>query len=82
MGIVSQTRSSIIVNKFLVSKQTMQLQSKESEGDIGKRINKLAVFFATKKGEFTGEEISLFREAFGKDFLTDKYYLNNFEILA
>ena len=82
MGIVSRTRSSIVVNKFLVSKKTILLQAKESEGDIGKRINKLNEYLATNKSGFNDEEISLFREAFGKDFLTDKYYLNNFEILV
>jgi len=82
MGIVSQTRNTIVVNKFLVSKQTLQLQTKESEGDIVNRINKFKIALEKVAEVFSGEEISLFREAFGKDFLTEKYYLKDFEILV
>ena len=81
IGIVSQARSAIIVNKFLISKETMQLRPKESEGDILNRINTLKAFLENPNMKLEEEEISLLKEAFGKDFLTDKYYLKDIEIL-
>lgn len=81
IGVVSQSRSGIVANKFLIAKQTMQLQLKDSDGDVVNRISKFEVFLQKKQSTFSDEEISLLKETFGKDFLTEQYYLNTYEIL-
>ncbi|NJL60212.1 MAG: hypothetical protein HC887_11845 [Desulfobacteraceae bacterium] len=74
LKIIKQGRSDIEVLSFIISKATMQLKPKESEKDISERIDNLE----KSSDKLSKEDISLLKEAFGKDFLTDKYYLNSF----
>jgi len=81
IGVLTQTRSDITILKFLICKQTMQLQPKESEGTITKRIKNVSDFLLKKIDKLEPSEVSLLKEAFGKSFLTDKFYISDFEIL-
>ena len=82
IGVLSQTRSEIILSKFLVCKQTMQIYSKESEGNISDRIHRVGKILSAKSSDkLDSEEESLLKENFGKLFLSDKFYLSDFEIL-
>ena len=81
MGVLQQDRSEVTIQKFLVSKQTMQLQSKESEGDIVNRIKLISDFVNKKIKTLPSEEESLLKETYGKEFMTDKYFINEYEIL-
>ena len=82
IGILSQTRDSVTVNKFLISKETVKLKPKESEGETISRINALIAYLTKKAKILDSEEVSLLKESFGKNFLTDKYYLSSFELLV
>src|SRR3989338_6560095 len=73
IGVLQQDRSEVTIRKFLICKQTMQLQPKESEGDVINRIKLVSDFNNKKIKELPSEEESLLRETYGKDFLTDKY---------
>ncbi|MDR1181586.1 MAG: hypothetical protein LBL13_06380, partial [Bacteroidales bacterium] len=77
IGIITQTTREIEINCFVISNQTIMLKNKES--DFSERINKLYDSLCKKIDvSFSNEEISLLKEAFGKEFMTEKYYLNNF----
>ena len=81
IGVLTQTRDEVTLNKFLICKQTMQLQPKESEGNVSKRIENISNYLSKKIKKLDSTEESLLKEAFGKTFLTDKFYLNEYEIL-
>ncbi len=81
IGILKQDRSNVKINKFLICKQTMQLLQKESEGNITNRIKLVSDFVNKKITKLPSEEESLLKEAYGRDFLTDKYFIKNYEIL-
>ena len=81
IGVLQQDRSEVTIRKFLVCKQTMQLQPKESEGDVINRIKLVSDFNNKKIKELPSEEESLLRETYGKDFLTDKYFTKEYEML-
>ena len=73
-GIIKQETSSIKVLQFVLSNQTMQLQRKENEQEITERINKIE----NEPDKLSKEEISLLKETFGKEFLTENYHLKTF----
>jgi superfamily II DNA or RNA helicase len=81
IGVLDQTRSEVSVNKFLVCKQTMQMSEKESRGSILCRINSLSEYLAGKLKVLPPDDELQLKEAFGKDFLTKDYYLNEYEII-
>ena len=81
MGILSQARSDVTLLNFLLCKQTMQLQAKESEGVVSARIHNVCNLLSGKLKKLDSDEESLLRESFGKEFLTEKFYLPNYEIL-
>lgn len=74
-GIIKQETSSIEVLEFVLSNQTLQLQYKENEQEITERINKIK----NAPDKLSKEEVSLLKETFGKEFLTEKYYLKTFK---
>lgn len=77
IGIIKQETSSIQILQFVLSQQTIQLQQKESEQKIKERINKIK----NLPDNLSQEETSLLKEAFGKEFLTEKYYLKLFKVI-
>lgn len=82
IGIVSQTKNEVTLLKFLICKQTMQLQPKESDGKISERIKNVGNYVKGKIKQLNSEEISLLKEAFGNTFLTEKFYLSEYQILS
>ncbi len=81
IGILTQNRSEVVLQEFLICKQTMKLTLKESEGDIVNRIKDISGIIKQKIKKLSSEEESLLKEAYGKDFLTNNYFLKNYEIL-
>lgn len=77
LGIIEQETSSIELQQFILSKQTIQLKPKETEKEILDRITQIE----KSPTKISAEETSLLKEAFGKDFLTKKYFLTNFKIV-
>lgn len=81
IGVLTQTRNEVTINKFLICKQTMQLQPKESEGTISKRIETISNYLLKKLKKLDSNDESLLKEAFGETFLTDEFFLKDYEIL-
>ncbi len=81
LGLVIQDQRNIKVTKFLICKQSMKLQPKDSEGDIVKRINKVTKVLKGELASLEPSEESLLKETFGKTFLTDAFYLPDYETL-
>ena len=79
IGILEQTRNEITLKKFLICRQTMQLQPKESEGTILNRVKMISDYLSGKIKEIDPSEESLLKEVFGQSFLTDKFYLDIYE---
>ncbi|GAB3366204.1 hypothetical protein GCM10027566_37540 [Arachidicoccus ginsenosidivorans] len=76
-GIIKQERTEIIVLQFVLSSQTMQLRGKESEQEISEFINKML----NASDKLSNEEVSLLKETFGEDFMTEDYYLKTFKTI-
>lgn len=77
LGVVTINRSSIELKKFVVNKSTMNLENyQEDDAIIQRRIS----IFATTKA-FDDNELVLLKETFGKEFLTNDYYLSLFDII-
>lgn len=82
IGLIEQNRSEVIVKKFLICEQTMKLKYRESEKEVIERIEMVEQYLLGKSVEIPPDELSLLKENFGKEFLTDKYYLNGkYEVL-
>ena len=79
IGILEQTRNEITLKKFLICRQTMQLQPKESKGTILNRVKMISDYLSGKIKEIDPSEESLLKEVFGQSFLTDKFYLDIYE---
>lgn len=77
LGIIEQETSSIELQQFILSKQTIQLHPKETEKEIFDRI----ALIEKSPAKLSAEDTSLLKEAFGKDFLTKNYFLTNFKIV-
>ena len=81
IGVLKQDRTQVTVNKFLVCKQTMGLQTKEGEGVISNRIKLVSDFINRKIKKIPIEEESLLKETYGKSFLTENYFTDDYEVL-
>lgn len=79
MGIINQTNREIIVNKFVISTETLSLVYKEDFKDIDERIEKLWNYSLTKEITFPIHGQSILKETFGKEFLTEAYFLTDYE---
>ncbi|OQX04167.1 MAG: hypothetical protein BWK80_54125 [Desulfobacteraceae bacterium IS3] len=55
--------------------------SKETENEILARIRSLDNFVNGNSHNLQDDEVLQMRELYGKDFLTKKYYLTEFEVL-
>lgn len=80
LGFVSQTRSNVIINTFVVSKETMTTDH-ENENLVMEIIKKIEGWVNKEKVVWSDEEISLLRELFGKDMLTQGFYLSDYTII-
>jgi superfamily II DNA or RNA helicase len=79
-ALVSQQNDDITVEKLLLVAPTVKIDPAEKLEEAQQRANRAR---SALKGAITltGEDIGLLREAFGKDFLTDKYHLKESEYL-
>lgn len=79
IGIVSQSTREIKIMRFVISEATMKLQYKESNKAILNRAKSVEGFFKNGIIDISSEEESLLKEALGKTFLTNEYFLKEFE---
>lgn len=75
LGIIKQTSSYITVEEFVPSEEVLRFDPSEKDDIINDRISKLNLFRETKEVQFSPDEISILKETFGPEFLTDDYYL-------
>lgn len=75
LGIIKQDTSSIEILEFVLTKETIKLKPEDTEKDIFERISKII----STPNTLSQEDESLLKEAFGKDFLTQQYFINNFK---
>ena len=68
--------SNIVVDRFLIGTDTVKLDDKESVSTLKDRKEKLI----EKKG-LTAEEIIGLKEKYGKEFMTDDYFLKEFDVI-
>lgn len=77
LGIIKQGRSDIEVLLFVLSKSTLRLKPKEPDKDVFERIYQIVKL----PNSLSQEEMSLLKEAFGKDFLTNEYIIKKYRII-
>lgn len=77
LGIIQQSRSDIEVLAFTIYSETMKLQSRESNEVIQTRLTN----FVQNKERLSEEDISLFKETYGRTFLTTEYYLDRIIVI-
>lgn len=80
-GILTQERSKVTIEKFLVCKQIMKILPDDSDGTISNRIANIVQFLKKEKGKLDPIEESMLKETFGKSFLTGQFYLDKYEFL-
>ena len=81
LGILDQTNNEITLKKFIVSTEIFQFEEKEENVKIEKRIQKYKKFVKDNKNEFDENESSELKETFGKNVLTQSFYLKDHEFL-
>lgn len=80
-GVVSLSRSSVEVQKLVVLPCVVAAHTREDEATLKKRIADLAAAWPRNAAAMSGEDLSILREAFGADFLTDRYFLQTIEFV-
>lgn len=81
IGVISQTVREVKILKFVINEATMKIQHKESKASILYRSRKVEEFFNKGSMEISEEEESILKETFGINFLTEKYFLKEYEII-
>ena len=80
LGVINQSDSKIEVLSFIPTKGVMKFSSQEHDEEVIQRIIKLQEFEKGNKDIFSPNELSILKENFGTDFLTENYYLELREI--
>jgi hypothetical protein len=75
LGIVDQSTSEVEVLGFIPVRAVLRFDISEKDDVVQTRIKNLKTFIETGQNNFLTDETSLFRETFGSDFLTERYYL-------
>ena len=81
LEILSQSQNEVKLKKFVISRDSFQLEEKEMEKEINARIQKYKIYVNDNKIEFERDEISKLKETFGKYMLTESFYLKDQEFL-
>lgn len=78
VGVLEKRSSEIELKQFIASKHTITIDEKETEQEIKDRLNKI---LGKKYPEINKDNISVLREKYGEYFLSDKYIVNNINIV-
>ncbi len=81
MGILNNERNDIEMNTFLVSPSLLISGHKEPQEILDKRFDTIEQYYLGKEISIDESEISTLKEMFGKDFLTENFYLKQFEFV-
>ena len=92
LGIINQGRSEIKVLSFVPSSEIIKLNTKEKIDEVESRVSRIIEFSKELYSEpkpsieelqekyFSDDEVSMLKETFGSNFLTESYYLTIEEI--
>lgn len=75
LGIVNQLVREIEMLAFIPAKEVLRLDISEKDDVVQSRAMNLKTFIETGQNNFSANEISLLKETFGSEFLTQQYYL-------
>lgn len=75
LGIVDQLSREIEMLAFIPAKEVLRLDISEKDDVVQSRLINLKTFIDTGQNNFPADEISLLKETFGSEFLTQQYYL-------
>lgn len=81
MGILENGRNSIEIQTFLVSPILLISGDKEPDEIVKNRFEKIKEYYYKGNVELPQDEISILKEMFGKDFMTENYFLKKFEFI-
>ena len=76
-GIIQADRSEIVVQKLALSPSLFQSYDGEETEISDNRLEAVATAWPTSVSQLGDEDISIVRELFGPEFLTDSYYLQD-----
>ena len=80
LGIISQSASEITVLSFIPAKEVLRFSAKEHDDVVNERVEKLKQFKQDGLVNFETDEVSILKETYGANFLTQNYYLQIGEI--
>lgn len=80
LGIISQSASEITVLSFIPAKEVLRFSAKEHDDIVNERVEKLKQFKQDGAVNFEADEVSILKETYGANFLTQNYYLQIGEI--
>lgn len=81
IGLISQNTREVKILKFVINEETMKLQNKESKASILQRSRRVEEFFKKGNMAMSEEEESILKETFGINFLTERYFLKEYDII-
>ncbi len=79
--IINVSQKRIVVNKLVLAAWSVRTHAKEDESKSHVRLGAIEQSYQDSSTRLSGEDLSIFREIYGKEFLTDDYYLKDFIIL-
>jgi superfamily II DNA or RNA helicase len=79
-GVLVSERSCVHVNVLLLIPPLMQAHSREEESKVLARLASIKKAWPDKADTLDSEDLSILRELFGPEFLTEKYHLTRLQI--
>jgi superfamily II DNA or RNA helicase len=80
LGIIEVERTNIVIKKLFLFPALVKPFDREDNIKAASRIKALAEAWKNHEDRLEAEDLSIVRECFGPDFLTDKYFLDILEI--
>ena len=81
-GIIEQDKQVITVKKFLITASIVRSQRRETTEEAEARASKLVKAWADNEASMDTADVSILRELFGREFLTQNYFLREAEYMG
>lgn len=78
-GVLENGRSEVTLNKLMLIPSLVTPHAHEDKAKIISRFNAIRSAWPSDPSGLSNEDISISRELFGADFLTERYYLTNID---
>lgn len=82
LGVISQGTPSIDVMRLLITAPVVRATDRESLDEADQRALRLYEAWPNREESLDPQEVSLLRELFGSEFLTDSYFLHEAELVS